>query len=423
MTLRVEPIGPLSFSGDHEAPTQSPVLPGAADHVLRDRCCICNAVMIEAIDLPALPLTETYCRQPVANSLPGINQKLMFCQDCGHGQLATQISPKILYGANYCFRTSASVTARKGTQFFLSVLDEVAPKRNFKCVLDLGCNDLHLLSQLKDRAAVRIGIDPVWRGREAEREDSSVYVYGNNIEDIRLADLPARPDLVICRHTLEHIQEPRAVLELLMRVATPDAIFVFEVPGFDGLISRLRFDQIFHQHLQYFSLASFLRLVEECGGAFLLHRENFHDWGAMAVAFTRSSSIKSVAWDVPPPLLGDITKRYAVFRGQMKNTNEILTELNGTAVYGYGAAQMLPVLSYHLGNDLSLLAAVLDDDPAKDGIGYWNLPVKVWPSSRVPDLSQAAVLITAIDNVSPIMTRLLTSPQRPRHIIYPLHVI
>lgn len=396
---------------------------GAVEHVLRTHCCVCNGSLVEAIDLPALPLTETYCRQPVADPLPGIDQKLMFCPACSHGQLATQISPKVLYGANYCFRTSASATARKGTQFFLSVLDEVASKRQFNCVLDLGCNDLHLLSQLKDRASVRIGIDPVWRGREAEREDADIFVYGNSIEDIPLADLPARPDLVICRHTLEHIQEPRAVLELLMKVATPDALFIFEVPGFDGLIRRLRFDQVFHQHLQYFSLASFLRLLEALGAKFLLHRENFHDWGAMAVAFMRSDQGKTAPTEVARPTLDEITSRYALFRGQMATTNEILIGLKGTTVYGYGAAQMLPVISYHLGNDLSQLTAVLDDDPDKDGLGYWNLAVKVMPSSRVPDLSEASVLITAIDNVQPIMIRLLTNAKRPRHIIYPLHLI
>lgn len=393
------------------------------DYQLRDCCSICDGLLVEAIALPKLPLTESYCRAPVADPLPGIDQKFLFCPACGHGQLETQISAKVLYGANYCFRTSASATARRGTQFFLSVLEEVAPKRQFQCVLDLGCNDLHLLSQLKDRAAVRIGIDPVWHGREDEREDAEIFVYGRDIESIALAELPARPDLVICRHTLEHLQDPCAVLESLMRAATPDALFVFEVPGFDGLMARLRFDQIFHQHLQYFSLASLLRLIERVGAGLLLHRENFHDWGATAVAFTRSAQGRSVTSDVGRPNLLDIGRRYALFRRQMEITGATLMEMRDTTVYGYGAAQMLPVLAYHLGNDLSQLEAVLDDDPEKDGIGYWNLPVKVISSSRASDLSGSAVLITAVDNVQPITIKLLSNPQRPRHIIFPLHMI
>jgi SAM-dependent methyltransferase len=395
--------------------------PSSVAMARRDRCALCGGGLEAVLDLPGLPLTDTYCREPVENPLPGIDQRLLFCADCGHGQLETQISPQVLYGANYCFRTSTSATARKGTQFFLSVLDAVAPKRRFRCVLDLGCNDLYLLSQLKGRADVRIGIDPVWKGRESEREDSSIVVHGSSIEEFAPTMLPEKPDLVVCRHTLEHIFEPREVLSLLMELAAPDALFIFEVPGFDGLISRFRFDQIFHQHLQYFSRASFLRLLQNVGANFLLHRENYHDWSAMAVAFTRSRS-----GDVPPqsavrPSLEAIQNRYTLFKEQMAATSAVLAALEDSKIYGYGAAQMLPVLAYHLETDFSQLIAVLDDDPAKDGLGYWNLPVRVLPPSRAPDISEASVVITAIDNVVPIMTKLLAN--RPRHILCPSFII
>ena len=387
--------------------------------VRRDRCAICGGGLESAIELPGLPLTETYCPAPVEKPSPGIDQRLLYCNDCGHGQLEAQIAPDILYGANYRFRTSASATARKGTQFFLSVLDEAAPGRRFRCVLDLGCNDLHLLSRLEKRADVRIGVDPVWRGRESERGDPSIIVFGNAIED--MSALPEKPDLVLCRHVLEHIAEPRAVLDRLMEAAAPNALFVFEFPGLDGMIESFRFDQVFHQHLQYFSFASFLRLLHAVGADFAMHRENFHDWGAIAVAFTRAAPGRSFVRSAPRPAMPAISRRYGLFRRQMAAASEVLAELRGTRIYGYGAAQMLPVLAYHLGTDLSQLEAVLDDDPAKDGMGYWNLPVRVVHSSRANDIAQASVLVTAPDNVQPIMTRLLA--MRPRHILYPFNVI
>jgi hypothetical protein len=105
----------------------------------------------------------------------------------------------------------------------------------------------------------------------------------------------------------------------------------------------------------------------------------------------------------------------------MAATSAVLAALEDSKIYGYGAAQMLPVLAYHLETDFSQLIAVLDDDPAKDGIGYWNLPVRVLPPSRAPDISEASVVITAIDNVVPIMTKLLAN--RPRHILCPSFII
>ncbi len=387
----------------------------------RAQCSICGGRLEAAVDLPGLPLTDTYCRESVKNPFPGLDQRLLFCPDCGHGQLETQIAPQILYGANYCFRTSASATARKGTAFFLSALDQVAPGRRFRCVLDLGCNDLFLLDQLKGRADVRVGIDPVWNDRESDREDSSIMVFGSSIEDVDLKNLPERPDLVVCRHTLEHIFDPFAVLSSLLESVSPDALFLFEVPGFDGLLGRFRFDQVFHQHLQYFSLGSFKRLLQRVGAGYLLHRENYHDWGAMAVAFTRSGDTTERSPTTAHRPLAEIQTRYQLFRDQMRATRAVLDSLNGEKIYGYGAAQMLPVLAYHLDTDLGQLAAILDDDPQKDGIGYWNLPVRVILSGRAQDIAASSVLITAIDNVQQIMARLL--PMRPRHILYPFHTI
>lgn len=375
--------------------------------------------MAPIIDLPALPLTDTYCREPIADPLPGIDQRLLYCRSCGHGQLEAQIAPAVLYGSNYCFRTSASATARKGTEFFLSVIDEAALDRQFRCVLDLGCNDLFLLNLLKDRAEFRVGIDPVWQGRENERADLSIQVFGQNFEDVDLGALPAKPDLIVCRHTLEHIVDPCRIVKMLMNVAANDALFVFEVPGFDGLIQRFRFDQVFHQHAQYFTLASFLKLLETVGGRHLLHRFNFHDWGAMAVAFVRgdaSTRTEARLWSK-----AEINNRYRLFQRQMQAAGELLSFCENLPLYGYGAAQMLPVLGYHMDTDFSELIAVLDDDESKDGIGYWNLPVKVMLPSKAADLHEAAVLITAVDNVQPIMKKLLS--RRPRHIIHPLNII
>jgi SAM-dependent methyltransferase len=405
---------------------QETSLPGATTSesfvvARRKQCAVCGESLETAIDLPGLPLTDTYCREPVENSFKSADQRLLFCSGCSHGQLETQIASEFLYGSNYCFRTSTSSTARQGTQFFLSVLDEVAPRQHFKCVLDLGCNDLFLLSKLKDRANIRIGIDPVWKGRESEREDSSITVFGEDIENIDLSGLEEKPDLIVCRHTLEHIFDPMAVLKSLMEASAPDALFIFEVPGFDCLINRGRFDQIFHQHLQYFSHGSFINMLEKAGGQFLLHRENYHDWGAMAIAFKRSDKRETPRPKIKPPSLGGIRLRYKMFECQMATVRETLAALDGSRIYGYGAAQMLPVLAYHIGNNLDCLTAVLDDDPDKDGLGYWNLPVKIMPSSRAEDISEASVLITAVDNAQPILKKLLTN--RPKHIIYPFNII
>ena len=388
-------------------------------------CAVCSNSQLEvAIDLPGLPLTARYSTKLAERRIPGINQQLLICKNCGHGQLARQISPEVLYCDSYSFRTSASDTARKGTSFYLSMLDELTEGRELNCVLDVGCNDLYLLEQIRDRSKIRIGIDPIWSNREDQIRDKGIAVVGSNIEDVDLKSvLPSAPDLVVCRHTLEHIYEPRAVIDQLLEVASKDTLFLFEVPGFDPLIKRYRFDQVFHQHLQYFSLASFQRLIKELGCTYVSHRENYHDWGALLIAFRKDSCGALGGGDSENLLydLNSICQRYRVFQQALSVAHDVLKSFEGTKIYGYGAAQMLPVLAYHLHDDLSLLEAVVDDDPAKAGLCYWNLPVSIRNSREVEDIGESSVFITAVDCAASIMKKLLVN--RPKNILYPLSII
>jgi len=410
----------------NETETSGLSINASSDVIAQRACCaVCSSSKLEvAIALPDLPLTARYSTELVKNKVPGVDQQLLICTNCGHGQLARQISPEALYCDNYSFRTSASETARKGTSFYLSMLDELTEGRKLDCVLDVGCNDLHLLEQLHDRSKNRIGIDPIWSTKENRVKDKGITVIGANIEDVDLKSvLPSAPDLVVCRHTLEHIYQPKAVMEQLLKVASKDTLFLFEVPGFDALIKRFRFDQVFHQHLQYFSLASFRRLIKEFGCTYMSHRENYHDWGALLIAFhmDNCTSLDTGHDENVPYDLHSIYQGYSVFQQALSGVHNVLRSFEGTVIYGYGAAQMLPVLAYHLHDDLSLLEAVIDDDPAKAGLYYWNLPLSISSSSDVRKMDESSVFITAVDCVASIMKKLLVT--RPKNIIYPFNII
>ncbi|MBL4747386.1 MAG: methyltransferase domain-containing protein [Magnetovibrio sp.] len=387
---------------------------------LGDACLVCGASTTSVFALPSLPLTDTFVREFASDPVPNFDQAFRFCPSCHHGQLAIQVAPSVLYGGHYGFRTSASLTAKKGTDFFFSVLNEAAPDRTFEHALDLGCNDLFLLSKLEGRATARVGVDPIWAGREHEANVVGIKVIGQGIEDVVLSDLDRKPDLVVCRHTLEHIANPLDVVKRMLEGATDDALFIFEVPGIEALINRNRFDQVFHQHLQYFSQDSFARMLKLAGATPILWKNNYHDWGAFAVAFVKGSGEGAVHGVASPDLDRVIDSRNA-FLSQMATVHSTLQNMDGP-IYGYGAAQMLPVLAYHLKSDLSFLKGILDDDPEKDGVLYGNLPVQVRPSASIKDLSEISVLITAVDNSQPIL-RTLLSKTRPRHIVCPFHIL
>ena len=389
----------------------------------RSCCSVCGGAGFSSVlNLSRLPLTGRFVRQPKKDFIRGIDQELLLCENCNHVQLLNQVNPEILYDSNYSFKTSLSATARQGTGVFMDFLDKVKGERKFNCILDVGCNDLFLINELKEYGKWRVGIDPIWASQDLKSEDSNILVIGDSIEDTNLENLlPAKPDLIVCRHTLEHIFNSQPVIEKLLNHSTNDSLFVFEVPCFDLLLERNRIDQIFHEHLQYFTQGSLAKLIDICGAELIDFSFNYHNWGTIMVAFKKKSGPQKVLGQNYSVFTGEqIEKKYKLFNFQMENAANILMGLQGN-VYGYGAALMLPVLAYHMKTDLGNLKAILDDDEEKDEWFYENLPLRVCLPHKINDYKVSSVFLTAWDNVKPIMSKLLAN--RPKHIISPLHLI
>lgn len=385
-----------------------------------DHCGISDSRDFHSLwKLPALPLTERFGPYRSAPGELAHDQELVISLPTGHVQLRRQLDPRVLYtSSDYSFRTSTSQTARQGTAFFIDFLKRTAAGRSFASLADVGGNDFFLARELAGYTPHRAVIDPICAAQDGHVVDG-IQVIGRFIEQVDLSrDLP-RPDLVVCRHTLEHISQPRAVINQWFKQCDPDCLYFAEIPCFENLVEAQRFDAVFHQHFHYYDLASFKHLIWECGGEYLGHAFNHQGscGGALVVAFRRARTTQ------PQPKLdlaariAHLERRITRYREQMAVMGELLDALP-KPVYGYGASLMLSTLGYHLKTDFSALACILDDDPARDGATYENVPVTVRHTAKIAPAPNSSYLITSLENVRPIYRRLVDLS--PRRILVPL---
>lgn len=368
------------------------------------------------MDLPQFPLTGIFFEQVPADYPRGFDQALRACGVCGHAQLANVLPPPILYGEEYAHRSSSSHLSGDATDVIISYIDQLAPGYIFDSVLEIGCNNMVLLNKLAPRGRTVCGIDPIWIDHAPETPEN-VNVIGGYVEDVDFAtQLETKLDLVVSTHNLEHITDPLDLINRLLDVLADDGLIVMEVPDSACLIHHGRFDQVFHQHVHYFTMASFLRLVARAGGKYRGHMWNYRNWGgSFTVAFGKvpASAVAPDAHIITPE---EIRTAVGGYRQHMARFLDMINAVPHRLV-GYGAGQMVPAVAYHLQSDLSFLDCIYDDAPNRDGLVYPYLS----PTIRMPDadmsLDDTAVVITSLDATRPIMNRIRNANPL---VVYPL---
>jgi SAM-dependent methyltransferase len=144
-------------------------------------------------------------------------------------------------------------------------------------VLDVGCGDGHVLRQIQEAFSFPLALEGLEFSDHAieAAERAGFKVYRGRIED---APLPSDSfDLIIMNQLIEHVREPREVLERIGRALKPGGHVFIETPNIDSFDARLfrrRYWGGYHlpRHFHLFDTRSLARLVDQVGLERVLHR-------------------------------------------------------------------------------------------------------------------------------------------------------
>ena len=142
-------------------------------------------------------------------------------------------------------------------------------------VFDVGCGNGRFISRMADRFKnLRgVGVDPAYTG--------DPYTHGGRltfIPDIfRPEHAAIRPNLVMCRHTLEHIADPGSFLRkvILSLGNHRDVRLYVEVPDLYWILRNNAFWDLCYEHCNYFTGTSLAACVSEAGAVVETARSAF----------------------------------------------------------------------------------------------------------------------------------------------------
>lgn len=379
-----------------------------------NKCAVCSNTVESIIKLPNFPLTGIFSDKFDAN-FHTFNQELQYCDNCKHCQLKNIIDPNILYSDQYSFLTSNSSNSRNSTSKFINFINKNL--HNIHSILEFGCNDLYFLKQFEKEGKECIGIDPILN---KINNDSTIKVIADYVENIDFSNYLLKPPCLICsQHTIEHIPDIRKTLEKLKSISNDETVFAFEFPNFDLLIQNRRFDQIFHEHVHYFSLDSFFYLLKELSFEVMDYEFNFDKWGTIYILFKNSKNnnfshkTKNLNKEV-------ILNAYKNFKSSIENCIDILEQFKQEEKYAYGASLMLPSLNYHFNNYLTKLNCILDDDENKKNKKYINIDIDIDIEKNNVQYDKSVILITALEHTKNISKKLIN--KNTKNIIVPINI-
>lgn len=128
--------------------------------------------------------------------------------------------------------------------------------------------DDSLLARMRERRGARIyrldleadlGIDDPRAGVETIQQRLDVKTAR------RIARARGRADVVIARHILEHVHEPRPFIEAVLELAAPDGSVVIEVPDCTRGLTHGDASTVWEEHAAYFTEATFHRCLAAAG--------------------------------------------------------------------------------------------------------------------------------------------------------------
>lgn len=376
-------------------------------YIRRQTCRGCGGTSFELVmPMAATPPADAYISVERLDETQQVYPlDLFFCNDCGLVQLLDVVAPDILYG-NFIYVTSGSLgLVEHYHRYAGEVLDRFnIPKDSL--IIEIGSNDGVLLKFFCDEGMRVLGVDPARAiALEATRrgiETLPRFFTSEFGKTLRKERGPSA--MVVANMVFANIDDLDDMIKGVRELLAADGVFVFETGYLVDLVQKGVFDNIYHEHLSYFSVKSLNAFFSRNGMELIHVRREPSKGGAIRGTVQRKEGHREVDSSVSE--LIDLEERLGfdradTFKDFAKKIDDVKIELHkllsdlksqGKTIAGYGASHSVTTMLYHL--DLSQwIDFLVDDNPVKINTYSPGYHIPVMDSRAIYDKKPDYVVI------------------------------
>lgn len=228
-------------------------------------CRICDGQKLElVIDLGDQPWCNHFLRPNEIGKEPYYPLKVVYCHDCATAQLDYTIKKEIMFGDH----TYLSGVTKSLSLHFEEVAKEVdqqfGARWSQKAVLDIGSNDGTQLKHFQTLGYEVIGVESS-KTTAKIANDSGVPTINAFFNDELVRSLNKQYQMINASGVFFHLEELHSVCRGIKAGLADDGVFVVQFLYMPSIVENLAFDQIYHEHLLYYSLQTINTLLQRHG--------------------------------------------------------------------------------------------------------------------------------------------------------------
>ncbi len=355
-------------------------------------CPVCNTTGLQPfIDFDDVPVSGLFGNGPEAQ-VPHRRLAFDYCPSCC---LVTQ-QPEPQRAIDYT--GVARATARQLPAYAAVMIDRLVIDGTAGQVIEVGCNDGTFLNALRAAGFTRLlGIEP------SQALAAHVSQLGHEVIqqplDLALAESVVASrgtaDILVCRHTLEHVPAPLGFLRALRHLLRPDGLVCIEVPSLLPVIESLHIHEIWDEHISYFLPENLAYALSVAG--FTIEQIIVEPYREMQNIVVWARAGQSVV--LPPPQLPRALALCAHFDARWQAKRESLLALVAASPsprVAMGASH--PQTNFLNFSGISaLIDCAIDDDPLKCGrwLPLGSRTVPIFPSTELSQrVANGTLLLT-----------------------------
>jgi len=238
--------------------------------------------------------------QPLANNL--LNKKeekcelypleVNYCDKCHNCQLSVAVNPKKMF-SNYLYTSSTSKSFR---EHFISAAKKYV--KDFKLnkkksyIIDIGSNDGVALKPFKELGFKKIlGIEPA-KNLAKLANKNKIKTFNGFLEKKNLTKIKKNADLILASNVFAHSDKLKEMADCMFKLLSKNGTLIIEVQYLLNTLKDLTFDNIYHEHYNYWSLISLVNFFKKQSSTiYRAEKINTHG-GSIRVYIKKGNKIK-----------------------------------------------------------------------------------------------------------------------------------